>query len=1735
MKTAYRVVFAWVMLVFLTVAPSYAASMNDYCIVPPFIQQNILPNLLLVIDNSASMFDLSYPDRGKRTCSTTTTTSCNFDSGCPTGETCSKFTRQPFYCYDQTFSSVNEYEGYFDSSKLYKYVFANNEFEEDTNPFVCDAGGQTGKSITNHLCVVYNSTSPYTVTKYLASGKYLNWLTSSKFDVQKKILSGGKYNGTHLLAESRGCVGQSFIKEALSANFVNYDSPETNNTNSKLGITFGVRGPYDPVNRSAPSQGGQTYLDIYRGAFTRVADCQDAVLTFTNPSSSLADIKKDACACLTGDDQCKDTTGTQTAVVKTKVVFQQSMQACWACEASTTTPHTCTKTDIGIDDMNTAETQCTDIFASFATCENNPDTVCTTASGTTGASADCNGNTCLYGPGAIVPGNPGLFCSNEFLGQFYAYKGAGTANTCIYGGAACSQDSDCSPATYKQCSKTATSCNSDADCAGSGNKCNKTLTNTCSSSATAAGWFNINGSKTYSAAMYQSHRDFCGSFKALPITDPTDAPSDTSTYDNIPAILGGTGAESELGAPIATMMVRLKKASAPAGIIHDYSSKVRMGIMTFNFSGSAAESGNGIPLQYVCSTDKLKVCTSNNDCPSGGTCSAAVAGTDNKDGAYVKTLIGKGHCSVTVATPCATANHCPAGEYCVSDGIGSYSSGLVSDLNGIFANAWTPFSEAFYNAIGYYAQDTSDLRKSRTAIRLNSTDYPDSMNPSELKCQPNYVMIITDGTSTADRRTEVDNLSKLYSAAGGATGWTNTCPSYAGSVNVDNLAWIANKQNIKTFSTTTQTAAPADPAKDLNLNERIHTFVVFNGSDNGLAGECNSFTLMDQAAKNGGTGGAYKAEYPDQLRLSLNDAFAKIAGGTASGTAASILSNSEGSGATLLQALFYPLKEFDKTNTTDSKPTSLGWIGELQSFWYYLDPFLQNTSIREDTTKDYKLNLLQDKVIQFYFDPLVKKTLVNKYSDLNGDGVADSNTPDAGGAAVSPDMIGSLWKAGRLLWERNLTTAPRTIYTNFNASGTTLGKLDIASGIYNSPDFQRLAQVSHCSVTDSISCQANLDCPLSETCVFDDDKAKKLINYVHGVDQADHTDGTPYRPRKVTILGCGLSDAAGCTREWKLGDIVSSTPKIVSNIRLNNYHLPSPTGYNDLSYARFTNTTGYKTRGMAFVGANDGMLHAFKLGILNELNARYEKSKLVNPDGSTVTSASNVGQEEWAYIPVDTIPYLKYLHDPNYSHLFYVDRTPTVFDASIANTCAASDYSQCTKSADGSTWRTILLGGTGFGGAVTNSVPCNKASEVCIPTPSSGYGYSQYFALDVTDPATPKYLWQFNDPLKGFATTGPAIIRIDTGKDKNGKWYAVFANGPTGPIDTDNNAFKGESNQNLRLFVVDVATGTLAQTIDTGIANAFAGTLTSSWIDADRSNPNNPAGGYYSDDAVYVGYVEKDTATNTWNKGGVIRLLTRESSDPASADPTKAWTWSKVIDGVGPITTSVTKLQDRKNKNLWLFFGTGRFYFKNDDISTTRQAIYGIKDPCYSTRDRQERTPHLNLAGGTDNDIDQNCSDAVSGTIVDQSGESAAPTSTLAPKAPGWKINLDAKDSANSYLTERIITDPLALPNGAVFFTSFTPNSDLCKFGGDSRLWAVRYDSGGVPPASAMQGKALMQVSTGAFAEIKLSDAFKNPGSTRYDGRRLANPITGVPPTSQGLSLFANPPPVKKMLHVREK
>ena len=603
----------------------------------------------------------------------------------------------------------------------------------------------------------------------------------------------------------------------------------------------------------------------------------------------------------------------------------------------------------------------------------------------------------------------------------------------------------------------------------------------------------------------------------------------------------------------------------------------------------------------------------------------------------------------------------------------------------------------------------------------------------------------------------------------------------------------------------------------------------------------------------------------------------------------------------------------------------------------------------------------------------------------------------------------------------------------------------------------------------------------------------QIINYVRG------TDSSAFRNRTVTINGV--------TGVWKLGDIVSSTPRTQSSFPLNGYHYSPPDGYNDNTYLPFVSTSAYKDRGMVYAGANDGMLHAFYLGKLQYLNSGANIAKL------TATSGNTFGEEKWAYIPYNALPYLKYLLSKDYCHLFYVDTPPTIIDASFKGT-SADPLNWPAAGKTSASWRTILIGGMGMGGACHDRVT-TCAGLNCVNVPKDGIGYSSYFALDITDQNNPVLLWEFSDPNLGFSTSGPTIVRVGD-KNKNGKWMVVFASGPTGPIDTSAfHQFMGKSNQNLRLFVRDLYSGADLGTIDTGITNGFGGSLYNATLDLERGKPFHTSN--YQDDVFYLGYTtntEDGFTDTTWSKGGVLRVVTNNSPTVSS------WSSGKFIKGVGPVTGAVTKLHDTSNYKLWVHFGTGRFYFRqgaavDDKTPSPALRLYGVKDPCYTALTGHTTCTETAITPSTSNFADQ--SGTTLGSMIGKQG---------------WYIDLAT--AAGDYGAERVITDPLATFSGAVYFTTFSPATDACSLGGDSALWAVKYDTGG---PMTLKGKVLMQISTGEVKEINLATAFTTKGvgsglDVKY--RRTGN-FKGMPPRGQGLSVLMQPKPLRKILQMKEK
>lgn len=994
----------------------------------------------------------------------------------------------------------------------------------------------------------------------------------------------------------------------------------------------------------------------------------------------------------------------------------------------------------------------------------------------------------------------------------------------------------------------------------------------------------------------------------------------------------------------------------------------------------------------------------------------------------------------------------------------SPASSFYTQIQNVQPSTTFPLAAGLYGDINYYGFSSANFPPYASASYqgCGSSDPIDST-----PCRRNFVLIISSGADLTGTAFTTKPDGTAFSSA--------SCTTIHGNVNAPLV-----KNACYGFTN--------DMRSDKTGKQVVLTYAV-NTMGTDAAGE-----ILEDAAAAGG-GKYYEAQEISRLEKQLDQAFKDMLGRAASGTAASVLASGEGSGANLIQAVYYPTKKFGADE--------IGWIGRLTNLWYFVDPKLNSSSIREDSGADNgdgtfgagdKVLTLKtdathnDNIVQLFFDSTAEATKAHRWKDANGDAIIDTQLPD-----VTFESVGYLWEAGSLLWSRDLTSSPRTIYTS---TGSGLTSLTTANKTTLRPYLQAAS----------------------------DAESEAIIRYMNGEDTpfspAIAGFAPDYRPRSVSVNGDG-------PYTWKLADVLNSTPKISSWLPLNSYHKL----HNDSTYGtpgsdpslqdpadstHYITSSNYRGRGMIFAGANDGMLHAFKLGTL-ELKwtgmGDYDKARL---------TGTGLGQEAWAFIPKNALPYLKYTADLSYCHVYTVDLTPYIFDASIATPagCTEMDSSNCVRTVN--SWRTIVIGGMRYGGACKKT--CTDTDCVSTPTTdpadaTKGLGYSSYFALDITDQNNPVLLWEFSSEQLGFTTTGPAILR-ESVKDatnnplpnRNGKWFVVFGSGPTGPIDAASQQFLAHSGQNLSLFVLDLKTGTLLRTIDTGVTNAFAGSLLNSTMDTDID---------YQDDVLYIPYVQK-AADSTWTDGGILRLSTGEDTNPVN------WNVSAVMSGIGPMTSSISKLQNRSTNTLWLFFGAGRYYFEQsataDDPSNQRK-IFGIKEPC------------LSVASGL---FDTTCTTSRSLLeLTDVTNILNVPTNPGSASFKGWYINLD-RDGFNGSVAdptvraERVVTDPVAATSGVVFFTTFKPYVDTCSLGGKSSIWAVMYNSGG-DASALLKGQALIQVSTGSIEQLKLSEAFKDSVTGLDTGNRKSAAMEGVPPVQQGLSILSTPPPVKKVVHIKER
>ncbi|RYY73168.1 MAG: hypothetical protein EOO52_18930 [Gammaproteobacteria bacterium] len=190
-------------------------------------------------------------------------------------------------------------------------------------------------------------------------------------------------------------------------------------------------------------------------------------------------------------------------------------------------------------------------------------------------------------------------------------------------------------------------------------------------------------------------------------------------------------------------------------------------------------------------------------------------------------------------------------------------------------------------------------------------------------------------------------------------------------------------------------------------------------------------------------------------------------------------------------------------------------------------------------------------------------------------------------------------------------------------------------------------------------------------------------------------------------------------RKTVLGDIVNSTPALAGQDTQHYEELPIE--YGSGSYAAYVNDTKKTRTPVLYVGANDGMLHAF--------------------NGKT-------GSEIFAYIPRGAYSKLAGLSSLSFDHQYIVDGSVTVGDAyvQLAGETAKS-------------WHTIVVGSLGAGGRGV-------------------------FALDVTVPTSPKVIFDISDTDSSFSSrsdlgynNGKIFIVPTAAASGSSSWSVIFGNG----------------------------------------------------------------------------------------------------------------------------------------------------------------------------------------------------------------------------------------------------------------------------------------------------------------------------------------------------------------------
>lgn len=622
-----------------------------------------------------------------------------------------------------------------------------------------------------------------------------------------------------------------------------------------------------------------------------------------------------------------------------------------------------------------------------------------------------------------------------------------------------------------------------------------------------------------------------------------------------------------------------------------------------------------------------------------------------------------------------------------------------------------------------------------------------------------------------------------------------------------------------------------------------------------------------------------------------------------------------------------------------------------------------------------------------------------------------------------------LWSAQALLDQRTHDT--RRILT-FDASDTTTASITLPSGTSRAQNANKLRSFCWTTATSEQSGGNCGDGGLLTTTEMDTHfdpmggPNSQLYQSVSWPTDGSNRHVAATKPTLVNYLrGETVNESNGGTaltdlyrnRAHLLGDIVNAQPAYVK---------APPFNYTDPHYSTFRTNNALRF-GRVYAASNDGMLHAFATDPDNV--PYFQTAGISTPEASDDTftgtldtnAVSGEGSESWAFIPTHVFPTLKRLAEINYSvnHRYTVDGSPVVADVCFGHTAS-------TPCASPSDWKTILVGGLNAGGR-------------------------GYYALDITDPGSPKGLWE----LKGG--TGTSCIASDAAVDgtqsedcnlglsfgnpiiakrpADDRWVVIVTSG-------HNNLSPGDGKGHL--YVLDAQTGKILQRISTpaGDSTTPSGLARiNGWVN--DATVNNVVR------TIYGG----DLQGNLWRFQ--LENVTNVASDPTDDVPAGSLTLlAQLVDGLGnpqPITTR-PDLGDVSGKRV-IFVATGQLLGIPDKYTEQRQSVYAIRDD-------------VNVAqvGPAVLDMKRNASNEIVGFVRQDFTVGTTTRAIASPKPVDFSTNfgwfIDLPDGGAGKPSERVNVDPV-LQLGTLVVPSNVPSDATCVAGGYGWINFFDYRSGG--------------------------------------------------------------------------